>query len=326
MSRGTANIDHEEGAVFAFAANVLDMLWLDDVVGGASRRDDDIDFFEGLFPVVKTDGSAPHFLGKGHRFVVGAVGDKHAVGSARKKGLGGGARHFASSDDHHLGIFEVAKDFLGEVDGDAADGGLAFLNAGGIAHFLSDRERALKDAVENSASDSGFQRGGVTLFDLAKNFGFAEDHGVEPADDAAQMDGGFAGVLLIKMLVGSNAEAFLQVVGESGGGFLEGVGGEVELGAVASGDHDPFGDGVAVDEGGGFLTEVGVGNGHLFAQLDGCGFVVESEAEKFHRVVLDKAKGEKRNDEEEDGGECQSVRGKPANVGDSDEDGVGDPD
>lgn len=280
---GDGDVDHEEGAVFAFAAHVFDVLGLDDVVGSAGRGDDDVDFLEGLLPVVEADGAATHLFGEEDGFVVGAVGNEHALGAAREEGLRGGTGHFAGADDHDLGILEVAEDFLGEVDGDAADRGLAFLDAGGVADFLADGEGALKEAVEDATSDASFESGGVALLDLAKDFGFAEDHGVEPADDAAEVDGGFASVLFVKVLVGGDSEAFLQVIGKGGGCFFEGVGGEIELGAVAGGDDDAFSDGVAVDEGGGFFTEVGVGNGDLFTQLDGCGFVVEAEAEEFHR-------------------------------------------
>lgn len=73
---GDGDVDHEEGAVFAFATDFGDVFGFDDVVRGAGGRDEDVDLGEGVFPVVEADGGAVEILGELDGFVEGAVGDE----------------------------------------------------------------------------------------------------------------------------------------------------------------------------------------------------------------------------------------------------------
>ena len=141
----------------------------------------------------------------------------------------------------------------------------------------------MEQTVENSASDSCFEGGGVALLDLAKDFGFSKNHGVEAADDSAKVDGGFAGLFLVKVLVGRDSKAVLEMVRKCGGCFFEGVRGEIELGTIAGGDDHSFCDGFAIDESTGFFSESSVGDRDLLAQLNGRGFMIEAKAEELHK-------------------------------------------
>lgn len=255
------------------------------------------------------------------------------------EGLGGGARHFSGADDHDVGVFEVAEDFFGEVDGDGADGGLAFLDGGGVADFFADGESALEEFVEGAAGGLGFEGGGVSFFDLAEDFGFAEDHGVEAGDDAAEVGGGFAGLFFVEVFVDGEAEAFVEMVGKGRGSRGEVFGGEVELGAIAGGKDEAFlNDFATVEEGLGFFAEVRGCNGDLLPDFDGSGFVIEAEAEEFHRGVICypliviwislefAGEGDESEEKEGDGGEGESARRDAAEVGEEDEGGVTEPD
>lgn len=210
-----------------------------------------------------------------------AVGDDDRFGAAGDECLGGKAAHFAGAEDHDLAVFEVPEDFFGEGDGDVADGGGAFLDGCLGADFFADAEGFLEKFVEGGAGGAGSVGSFVGLFYLAEDFGFTEEHGVEAADDFAEMAGDLAGVVAVEgFCVAGDFSG--EGLGELLEGFLRGVGSEVVFGAVAGGEDEALGGACHFDEVFRGFTELGGAYGELLPDSDGCGLVVYSEADEFH--------------------------------------------
>ena len=150
--------------------------------------------------------------------------------------------------------------------------------------FLGDVEGALEKFVEVTAGGAGFLGGLVSFFDLAEDFGFAEDHGVEAGDDAVEMLHAALGSVAEERF-GGLAGVGGDEAGEGGEGILSSLGGGVEFDAVAGGDDDDFGDAGLLrelDSGGGDGL---FGDGELFPDVDGCGVMTEAEADDLHLVT-----------------------------------------
>lgn len=287
---GDGEVDHEEGAVFAGAPDGLDMRGVDDAAGGAGGGDDDVHFGEGLFPVVEFDGGTVEFFGEFFGAVEGAVRDDDGLSASGFEGLGGGAGHLPCPKDHDFGVVELAKDFLGEIDGDGADGGLAALDVGAVADAFADAEGLLEEFVEDAGGGAGLVGGLVGFFNLAKDFGFTEDHGVDAGDDTAEVAGGGGALVVVKVGVDVGGFCLLsEPVLEGGngvaGGFwcgFCGVDDGVVFGAVTGGEDEVLGYGRAVEgvEGLVLLGKLALGHGEAFPDFNGGAFVVKSEAEE----------------------------------------------
>ena len=178
-------------------------------------------------------------------------------------------------------------DFFGEVDGDGADTGGAALDGGVVADFFADGEGLLEEFVQGAAGGAGIEGDFVGGFDLAEDFGLAQDHGVEPGDDAEEVAGGVGG----GEFVGDEGLGLGIAEGEVGGevvdeGLVGGAGvgvlvGGVDFDAVAGGEDDGFGE---AGEGADLLDGIGhfgFGKGDALADLDGGGAVVEAEADEM---------------------------------------------
>ena len=150
--------------------------------------------------------------------------------------MGGDAAHFAGTEDHDFAMIEATEDFFGEVNCDITDGGRAFLDACFGADFFADIEGALEQTIEDARGGAGVECLLIRGFDLAEDFGFAEHHGIEARDDAAEVRGGVGIEFLVEVRGDVVIEVCLEgeVLDEGGeGGFSEFMSDHVELGAVA---------------------------------------------------------------------------------------------
>lgn len=308
------DVDDEEGPPAALFHDGLDGGGLDDEVGRGGGGDEDIDLGEAAFPFVEADGLATHLGGEFDGAVVGAVGDDDAAGSAGHEALGAGTAHLARTDEHDSALAEVV-DLFGEIDGDGTNGGGAALDGGFIADALADAEGVLEELIETAAGGSVFVGGFVGLLDLAEDLGLAEDHGVEAADDAEEVAGGFVVIEVVEdegLGFGlGELEVNDEVAAEgvvSGAGIVEIVGG-VDFDAIAGGEDDALGDAGEFSHGLEGAGKVGFGKGDPLPHLDGGGAVVQADAGKLrlgagvitgHRSG-DNPKGEKGEGKAEDG-------------------------
>jgi len=95
-----------------------------------------------------------------------------------------GFTHFARADDHDgPGRKIFVENALGQFNGDAADGSCTTADGGLCANFFGDLEGALEEAISDATGQFGILGSLIGLFDLASDFGLAEDHGIESAGD-----------------------------------------------------------------------------------------------------------------------------------------------
>lgn len=109
----------------------------------------------------------------------GTVGDGDVVTAFEAEGLDGGFGDFAGADDEDAGVMEVIEHAEGEVSGDAADGDLAVADGCIGTDPFYGLEAFLEGTVEDFACGFVFLGVEVAGFDLAEDFGFAEDLGVD---------------------------------------------------------------------------------------------------------------------------------------------------
>ena len=121
---------------------------------------------------------------------------------------------------------------------------------------------------------------------MAEDFRFSEHHRVESADDSAEVAGGFGFFLAVEM--GSHAGVELDFLGQPGFDESEGrpcvFGGEVKLGAIASGNDHALGGFGQRDQLVRCLAEFRGAHGKALPHLHGGGAVIEAEAKNFHQT------------------------------------------
>ena len=98
----------------------------------------------------------------------------------------------AGADDQHVAVGEVAVGVQREVDGDRGDAVAALADRRLGAHALARLERRAEELVGQRAGRARVERELVGALDLALDLGLADDHRVQPADDAVQVARGVA--------------------------------------------------------------------------------------------------------------------------------------
>src|SRR3984893_3224161 len=104
---GYCKVYDEERPISAHAQNRLDLSPCYDRVRCGRTTYENVQVPEFLFPVVKSDGSAPHSFSQGHCFIVRAIRDKQLPSPARLKTPGRSLARFACTQDHNLRAGEV---------------------------------------------------------------------------------------------------------------------------------------------------------------------------------------------------------------------------
>lgn len=193
-----------------------------------------------------------------------------------------GFTHFARANDHDGLCGKVfVEDTLSEFDCNAADGRCAAADGGLGADFFRDLEGALEEAIGDAAGEFGVLSGLVGLFDLASDFGFAEDHRVETAGNGEEMFGGCSAFFDVK--VGGE----IDVAGgkdpeETMNGAVYPWSDTVNFDSVAGGQEDDFGEVADEFEAAAEAAEPGSVYGEFFPQFDRRGLVAQTCDEKVH--------------------------------------------
>ena len=206
---------------------------------------------------------------------MGAVRDDDGFCAARDEGFRRQAAHLPRAEHHHLAILQVAENFLRQLHRHVADRGGAFLDRCLRADFFSDAEDFLEKFVQDRTGGSGFVRGLVGLLHLAEDFRLAEQHGVQPADDLAEMPRGI-GLAVEVEGIHVAVDFFREAILQPSQSLRHVLGGEVELGAIAGGNDHAFRRARRFQQMPRGLTELGVAHGEALAHLDGRRFVIQS--------------------------------------------------
>ena len=93
----------------------------------------------------------------------------------------------AGAKNQRTAIVQFSEDAFGQFDAGGSHGHRPCPQLGLRAHALADLERALKQAIQHRSRSALLVRDPISFAHLAKNFGFAEHHGVEPCGDTEQM-------------------------------------------------------------------------------------------------------------------------------------------
>src|SRR5436190_23491620 len=122
---------------------------------------------------------------------------------------------------------------------------------------------------------AGGLRGEVGFLYLAEDFGFADDHALESADDAEEMARAFVAAVLLKG-VGRQASAGGDEIGDQASPAAGVFGCGVVFDAIAGGNDDGFPEAFEAGELGGHFPEAQVADGELLAKLDRGGLMAEA--------------------------------------------------
>ena len=98
----------------------------------------------------------------------------------------------AGADDHDVPRGQLAQRGARRVDRDRRHGGVPDRDRGLRAHALAGRQRGAEQPVGQRPGRARGQRALVGALDLALDLGLADDHRVQPADDAVEVPRGVA--------------------------------------------------------------------------------------------------------------------------------------
>ena len=245
---GDGDVDEEHRAILAAGEELLSVFAAEDGVRRAGRGDDDVGAVAGVVQVLELDGLAVELLRQADGAIVGAVGDEDRGAAVGHQVAGGEFAHLAGADDEDRLPFQRAENLFGEFDRDRGDRHRRRSDGGLGAHALGDGEGAAEELVELSANGAYGAGGGVGLFDLAENLGFADDHGIQARSHAEEMADGVFLAEFVEVRVEFFGGQMEVVVQESAqvGVAVGGVG--HDLHAIAGGDdHALFDPGIGVE-------------------------------------------------------------------------------
>src|ERR1700687_3661590 len=150
----------------------------------------------------------------------------------------------AGSENKGGALGQLAENALGEFHAGGRDRHRAGAEFGLRADALADFQGALEKAIEDRASGALFVRETVSLADLAEDFGFTEQHGIESGGDLEEVAHGFAIIVMIKRAVqdiGANGVKLAEKRRETGGAFVGGFRRDtVDFTAIASRQDERF--------------------------------------------------------------------------------------
>ena len=191
------DVDEEHGPVAAAMHEGLSVLAAEDGMRRAGGADDDVGFGGCFVELIEGDDPAVEGLGKLAGALLRAVGDEDGACSLLHEMAGCEFAHFSCADEEDGAAVERAEDFAGQFDGDRGDGDGVGADGGFGADALGCGEGGLEEMFELAGDGASGAGDGKSVFDLAENLRFADDHGVEAGGDAEEMANG----LLIAVLV-----------------------------------------------------------------------------------------------------------------------------
>ncbi len=205
-----------------------------------------------------------------------AVGDDGDLRAARDEVAGRRLAHLPGAEQQHAAAGELAEDLLRERGRGRRDRGRALADRGLDAHLPADVQRLAEEPVEQRPGRAGLEGGAHLAEDLA----LAGHERVEPGGDAEEVER--------RRLVVQPVERGRELVGaiardarQRCDGLFVGVllAHEVELGAVARGEHDRLG----AELGGQPPARVAVERDAL-PQLDRSAVVRDADERQLHRA------------------------------------------
>ena len=250
-----------------------------DEVGRGGGADENVSLAESILPFLEMHCGTAYLISEVACALMVAIGNKHRADAARIEATRHAFARLACAEDHDLVVEEVAENFFSEVHGDGSDGGRAARDGGFGTNLLGGLERALEELVQAGIDGSGIGGRCVGLFDLAENFGFAEDHGIETAGYAEEVLGSRCGIGGSKRKVGQEA-------GEIRQGGLGIGGGGVKFHAVAGREQNRALEALdRTDAREGFRKAVRT-HGEFFAHLERGVAVADADADEGHQAGL----------------------------------------
>jgi len=133
---------------------------------------------------IQTDSKPFEFLRQRPRLGDAAVGDDHPADAAPLQVACGQFNRFASADQKRAMFVERGKDLARQTDRCIGHGDRAGADLSVGAHGLGDRERLLKQWMQNRSRSAGIARYLIGILHLPEDLRFPEDCRVEPAGDA----------------------------------------------------------------------------------------------------------------------------------------------
>ncbi len=302
------DIDKEDGAVAAAGQQGAGVRRGEDLAGTCGSEND-VGAVRLLVQLRERDdpgGDGGRAEGVGNLFGAGfgAVGDKQRGGALLDEVTRRQIAHFAGTDEQNGFAGEGAEDFAGKIGGHRGDrnGGSADLCFG--ADAFGNGEGTLQQRIEHGFDGADFAGDGERLLHLAKDLGFADDHGIERTGDTKQVADGFGLTEMVKVRLDVGRAEIEEVVKEAGrGGGVAGRVSDAVLGAapggtvgrqrsavrvadreqldtVAGGKDHGFADAGFAHKGEGGFGEAVCRNGKAFAHRDGRGGVVDAHQQK----------------------------------------------
>ena len=232
---------------------------------------------------------AVEFLGELDGAIARAIHDEE-IGDAAVAERGDDLLADGACAENERGVpGEFAEDALGEFYAGGGDGHGARAEFGFGADALADFERALEQTIEDGAGGALFVGEAIGFADLAEDFGFAEEHGVEPGGDAEKMADGVAIVVMIERAgenVGADGVKFAEERGEPGEAVVRRFGrNAVDFAAIAGGEDQRFFEDAAGAEFVSGAARLFGGERHPFAHLNGRCAMVQADEDDFHSLL-----------------------------------------
>ena len=121
------------------------------------------------------------------RALDGTIRHPNVTHSSLYESARGPLARFARAEREHLARLEMTENLFCKIYRHRADGNRPSCNPCPGADLLCDSEGALKKSMQKRSGGSGFACRGVGFLGLAKNFGLADHHRVEPRRDSEEM-------------------------------------------------------------------------------------------------------------------------------------------
>ena len=221
----------------------------DDGEGGCGAGDDDVEVCDAFRKILQADCRAVIAGGKRLAAIDGTVGDRDGGGILGAEVRGAEFNHFARAHVKDVFFFKRAEKSHRETDGGGCQTHGTRADGGFGADVLGGGKSGFKEMVEHHAQRFLFTGGLDGLFKLPHDLCFAQNHGVNAADDAEKMTRAFPVGMAVKVRCELRQGHRLRV----GKKFREALGGAfgvlrrtIKFGAVAGRKNHGFGDAAGV--------------------------------------------------------------------------------
>ncbi len=214
-------------------------------MGGGGRGQDDVGEQQLVGEAVESDDRSAEALGEAERAVGVAVGYEDRAGALVGERARGQLAGLARAEDHHVALLQAAEHAQREIDGYRRDAHAAGADLRLRTDALASRERCREQPVRERACHPGRHRRLEGALDLSLDLRLADDHRLQARGHPVEMARGVAVARRVDRLrqlgwanpctAGEQAEHVALGLDKSPTRLAHH---EVDLGAVAGGDHD----------------------------------------------------------------------------------------